>query len=72
MEERAEGARLDLVDRTGLQVDVQATGNILARARLREERAVADVGATSVLDATIGLRYASATIHRAQDRQNAR
>ena len=55
MEERAEGARLDLIDRTGFQVDVQATGDILARASLREERAVANIVATSVLDATVGL-----------------
>ena len=62
VEERAEGARLDLIDRTGFQVDVQATGDILARASLREERAVADVVTTSVLDATVGLLIASVLI----------
>jgi hypothetical protein len=57
VEERTHGATLDLVDDAWLEVDIERAGDILARARLCEERGMADVLAVYdwVFDAPICL-----------------
>lgn len=57
MEERAVGARFDIVDSARLEVDVEGAGNVLARTGLGEEggEATIAVGARTLRGTTIGL-----------------
>lgn len=55
VEQAAVGASPDLIDDTGLEVNVEGAGNVFAGRRFRKEGAKATPRGTPVYDTTIGL-----------------